>query len=96
MNINFAIISRILSIHYSFVILKLKQPVNRGPLFSEQRTKLLESLRNLDNTLLNHCDDDFVNILLYGSSKHSFTNAKILSLTVDFLESTKCFDKPLF
>ena len=69
----------------------------RCSLFSERRTKLLESLSNLDNTLLNHCDDDIVNILLYGSSTYGFpTNNKILSLTVDFLESTKRFDKPLF
>ena len=52
-------------------------------LFSEQRTKLLESLCSLGNTLLNQCDDDLVNILFYGSSKSSFsTNNKILSLTV--------------
>ena len=36
------------------------------PIFSEQRTKLLESLSNLGDTLLNDCDDDIVNILPYG------------------------------
>ena len=41
----------------------------RCPLFSEEKTKLLESLSNLDDTLLNHCDDDIVNALLYRSSK---------------------------
>ena len=67
------------------------------PLFSEQRTKLLESLSSIAKTLLNHCDDDIVNIFLYGSSKYSFsTNNKILSLIVEFLESTKHFDKRLF
>ena len=69
----------------------------RCPLFSEKRMKLLESLHNLENNLWNHCDDDIVNISLYGSSKYSFsTNNKILSFTVEFLESTKRFDKPLF
>ena len=69
----------------------------RCPLFSVQRMKLLESHSNLDNTLLNHCDDDIVNILLYGSSRYSFsTNNKILSLTAEFSESTKRFHKPLF
>ena len=69
----------------------------RCPLFSEQRTKPFESLSNLDNTLLNHSDDDIVIFLLYGSSKYIFsTNNKILSLTVEFLESTKRFDKSLF
>ena len=69
----------------------------RFPLFSEQRTKLLESLSNLDNASLNCCYDNIVNILSYGSCKYSFsTNNKILSLTVEFLESTKRFDKMLF
>ena len=71
--------------------------LSRCPLFSEQRMKPFESLSNLDNTLLNHSDDDNVNFLLYGSSKYIFsTNNEILSLTVEFLESTKRFDKPLF
>ena len=69
----------------------------RCPLFSDQRTKLLESLSNLNDTLLNHCDDGIVNILFYGSSKYSFsTNNKVLSVTIEFLGSTKLFDKPLF
>ena len=66
-------------------------------LFSKQRTKLLEKLKNLDNTLLSHCDDEVLQILLYKLHKFSFSvNNKILSLTVEFLESTKRFDKPLF
>ena len=66
-------------------------------LFSERRTKLLENLKNLDNTLLSHCDDELLHILLYGSHKFSFSgNNKILSLTIEFLESTKLFDKPYF
>ena len=32
----------------------------RCHLFSEKRTKLLENLKNLDNTLLSHCDDEFL------------------------------------
>ena len=66
-------------------------------LFSEQRTKLLENLKNLDNTLLSHRDDELQQILLYGSHKFSSSvSNKILSLTIEFLESTKRFDKPLF
>ena len=34
----------------------------RCPLFAEQKTKLLESPSNLEDTLLNHCDDDIINI----------------------------------
>ena len=37
-------------------------------LFSEQKTKLFESLSNLDDILLNHCDGDIVNALLHGLS----------------------------
>ena len=92
MNINFAIISGILLIYSAFVIPKLKLPV-----IILRWTKLLENFRNFDNTLLNHCDDNIVSILLYGSSKYSFsTNNQILSLTVEFLESTKRFHKPHF
>ena len=69
----------------------------RYHLFSEQRTKLLENLKNLDNNLLNHCNDELLQILLYGLHKFSSSlNNKILSLTIEFLESTKRFDKPLF
>ena len=69
----------------------------RCHLFSEQRTKLLENIKNLDNTLLSHRDDELLQILLYGSHKFSSSvNNKILSLTIEFLESTKRFDKPLF
>ena len=65
-------------------------------LFSEKRTKLLENLKNLDNTLLSHCHDELLQILLYGSHKFSSSvNNKILSQTIEFLESTKRFDKPL-
>ena len=69
----------------------------RCHLFSEQRAKLFENLKNLDNTLLRHCDDELLQILLYASHKFStYVNSKILSLTIEFLESTKRFDKPLF
>ena len=54
-------------------------------LFSEQRTKLLENLKNLDNTLLNHCDDELLQIFVYGSHKFSSSiNNKILSQLLSF------------
>ena len=43
----------------------------RCHLLSEQKTKLLENLKNLDNTLLSHHDDEILQILLYGSHKFS-------------------------
>ena len=100
MNINFTIISGIQSTHCAVVILKLKLPVTISCVanfFSEQRTKFLENLKNLDNTLLTHRDDELLQILLYGSHKFSSSvNNKILSLNIEFLESTKRFGKPLF
>ena len=69
----------------------------RCHLVSEQRTKLLENLKNLDNTLLSPRDDELLQILLNGSHIFSSSvNNKIMSLTIEFLESTKRFDKPLF
>ena len=68
----------------------------RCHLFSEQRIKFLENLKNVDNTLVSHRDDELLQILLYGSHKFSSSvNNKMLSVTIDFLES-KRFDKPLF
>ena len=56
------------------------------PFFSEQRTKLLEYLKNLDRILLNHCDDVLLHILLYGSHKlSSSVNNKTWSLNIEFL-----------
>ena len=57
-------------------------------LFSEERTKLLENLKNLDNSLLSHRDDELLHILLYGSHKLSSSiNNKILSLTIENLQN---------
>ena len=69
----------------------------RCHLFSEQSTKLLENLKNLGNALLSHRDDELLQVLLYGSHKlSSSVNNKVLSLTIEFLKSTRRFDKPLF
>ena len=44
----------------------------------------------LKNTSFSHCDDEFVQVLLRRQSKYSFSsNNKILSLIINFLESTK-------
>lgn len=48
--------------------------------FTEQRMKLLENLLKLDYAISSHCDDDSIQILIYGLSKYSFPmNNKILS-----------------
>ena len=100
MNINFTIISGIQSTHCAVVIQKVKLSVTISCVvicFLSKEQNFLKNLKNLDNTLLSHCDDELPQILLYGSHKFSSTvNNKILSLTIEFLELTKRFDKPLF
>ena len=65
--------------------------------FSEQRKKLLDNLRNIDHELLKLDESSLVNILLYGSKSYNVAvNKSILFNTIDFLKTTKRFDKPLF
>ena len=69
----------------------------RCHLFSNQRLKLLDNINQLDNTMLTLSEKEIINILLYGSPAYSFfINNNILALTIDFLKSTKRFDKPLY
>ena len=102
MNIYFTLISGIQSTHCDVVIMKLKLPVTMSwvlscHLLSEERTKLLENFKNLDNTLLSHRDDEILQILLYGSHKFSSSvNNKIFLLAIEFPESTKIFWQTLF
>ena len=94
MNINFAKVSGCEFIMPFFVMSKL--PVTMSPCHYEQKMKLVGNLRNLES-LLNQCDDDPVNILLYESSKYSIsTSNKIMSLTIERLESVRHFGKPFF
>ena len=72
----------------SIVLTTFRQGVILPPPPQPQNEPLESPLRLELNTLLNYCDDD----LVYSFS----TNNKILSLTVEVLESTKLFDKPLF
>ena len=89
MNIHLTIIFGIPSTHCAFVMPKLTEPNKHYLLFTEQRRKLLENLRNLGYNILSHCDDEPIQILLYGSSTCTFpTYNKLLSLTTEFLEST--------
>ena len=90
MNINLAKISGCQLIMPFFVMSKL------SPCHYEQKMKLVGNLRNLES-LLNQCDDDPVNILLYESSKYIIsTSNKIMSLTIERLESVRHFGKPFF
>ena len=66
------------------------------PLYSNERCTLLNSLSKIDHKLLDSTNTSIIQILLFGNS--SFTandNTKIISLTTDFVLSTKRFDGPL-
>ena len=62
----------------------------------ELRT-LLNSLANIDHTLLDNTDFSLTQILLFGNTSFKAKeNAKITwNLTIDFVLSTKGFDEPL-
>ena len=69
----------------------------RCHLFSTQRSKLLDNINQLDNTILTLSDKEITNILLFGSPTFSFfINNNVLAVTIDFLKSTNRFNKALF
>ena len=69
----------------------------RCHLFSTQRSKLLDNINQLDNTILTLSDKEITDILLFGSPTFSFfTNNNVLAVTIDFLKSTNRFNKALF
>ena len=67
------------------------------PLYSNERCTLLNSVSKTENKLLDSTDTSLTQILLFGNS--SFTtndNTKIINLTINFVQSTKRFDGPLY
>ena len=70
---------------------------SRFPLFAENRQKLLNSLFKIDVSLKNVNDGMLSDILLLGSDKYKDTaNNEILVHTIDFLKTTKRFERILF
>ena len=70
---------------------------SRFPLFAENRQKLLNSLFKIDVSLKNLNDGMLSDILLLGSDKYKDTvNNEILVHTIDFLKTTKRFERILF
>ena len=66
------------------------------PLYSNERRTLLNSLVNIDHTLLDNTDFSLTQILLFGNTTfNAIENTKIINLTTDFVLSTKRFDEPL-
>ena len=62
----------------------------------EQSLTLLNSLVNIDYTLLDNTDFLLTQILLFGNTTfNARENTKIINLTIDFILSTKRFDDPV-
>ena len=67
------------------------------PLFAEKRQKFLNSLFKIDVSFKNLNDEMLSDILLFGSDKYKDTVIKeILVHTINFLKTTKRFERPLF
>ena len=66
------------------------------PLYTNERRTLLNSLVNIDHTLLDNTNFSLTQILLFGNTTfNAIENTKIINLTIDFVLSTKRFDEPL-
>ena len=67
------------------------------PLFTNERCNLLNTLHQIDNTLLEVNDSNLVKYLLFGdTTRDDNTNTEILNATIHYVLSTKRFDGPLF
>ena len=65
--------------------------------YSEERLAFLNTIKNIDMSILQHSDSKFTTLLIFGDA--SFDNNKntfILDATIDYLISTGRFDVPLF
>ena len=65
--------------------------------YSEERLALLNTIRNIDMSILQLSDSKFTSVLLFGDT--SFDNNKntfILDATIDYIILTGRFDVPLF
>ena len=65
--------------------------------YSEERLALLNTIRNIDMSILQLSDSKFTSVLLFGDN--SFDNNKntfILDATIDYIISNGRFDVPLF
>ena len=68
-----------------------------SPLYSNERRTLLNSLVNINYTLLDNTDFSLTRILLFGNTTFkAIENTKIINLTADFVLSTKRFDEFFF
>ena len=68
------------------------------PFYNNQRIALFVSIRYIDVTNSNLCEDNLVNTLLYGNNElySSETNARIFNCTICYLKSSEWFEAKLF
>ena len=66
--------------------------------YNNERITLLDSLRDIDESIPNLSDVNLVNLLLYGDYKlyNTEINTIILNCTICFLKSSERFDNSLF
>ena len=65
--------------------------------YSEEQLAHLNTIKNIDLSILQQSDSKFTRVLLFGDI--SFDNNKntfILDATIDYIISTEKFDEPLF
>ena len=65
--------------------------------YLEERLALLNTIKNIDMSILQQSDSKFTSVLLFGDT--SFDNNKnpfILDATIDYINLTGKFDEPLF
>ena len=66
------------------------------PLYNNDRSSLLSTIRNIDCKLLEITDSSLTQTLLYGNPSFDIiTNSLILNATIDFILSTKRFEEAL-
>ena len=68
----------------------------RCPFFAQNRQKRLNSFFKTDVSIKNVNDEMLLDIILFGSDKYKDTvNKEILIHTINFLKTTKRFERPL-
>ena len=67
------------------------------PIYNNERSSLLSTIRNIDCKLLENTDPSLTQTLLYGNPSLDInTNSLILNAAIDFILSTKRFEEALF
>ena len=65
--------------------------------YSEERLALLNTIKNIDMSILQQSDSKLTSVLLFGNTSYGNNkNTFILDATIDYIISTGRFDVPLF